>query len=58
MRPRAGGTHDRSLTALIECDTTGVKRDDANIRAVGSPSGLTGVGIELSSLYGAVQRRR
>ena len=47
----AGGTYDRSRTALIECDTAGVERDDANIRVVGSPSDLTGIGIEFSSLY-------
>jgi len=46
----AGGTFARERMAVIECGTT-AESDDENIRSVRSPSDLTGIGIEYSSLY-------
>lgn len=45
-----GGTFDRQRMAVIECGSA-VESDDENIRSVRSPSDLTGIGIEYSSLY-------
>jgi KaiC/GvpD/RAD55 family RecA-like ATPase len=45
-----GGTFDRQRMAVIECGST-TESDDENIRSVRSPSDLTGIGIEYSSLY-------
>ncbi|RXK51999.1 DUF7504 family protein [Halorientalis pallida] len=46
-----GGTFDRARMAVIECGSPGGDSDDGNIRTVRSPSDLTGIGIEFSSLY-------
>jgi KaiC/GvpD/RAD55 family RecA-like ATPase len=46
-----GGTFDRGRMAAIECGGPQVESDDQNIRTVRSPSDLTGIGIEYSSLY-------
>jgi KaiC/GvpD/RAD55 family RecA-like ATPase len=45
-----GGTFDRQRMAAIECGSP-MESDDENIRSVRSPSDLTGIGIEYSSLY-------
>jgi hypothetical protein len=46
-----GGTFDRDRMAVIECGGPPGGTDDENIRKVRSPSDLTGIGIEYSSLY-------
>ena len=46
-----GGTFDRARMAVIECGSPGGDSDDENIKTVRSPSDLTGIGIEFSSLY-------
>ncbi|WP_424017756.1 DUF7504 family protein [Halorientalis pallida] len=46
-----GGTFDRGRMAVIECGSPGGDSDDENVRTVRSPSDLTGIGIEFSSLY-------
>jgi len=46
-----GGGFDRSRMAIIQCGGTDADRGDENIRCVASPSDLTGIGIEYSSLY-------
>lgn len=45
----AGGTFDRSRMAAIDC--SGEEWADDNIRSVGGPGDLTGIGIQFSSLY-------
>jgi KaiC/GvpD/RAD55 family RecA-like ATPase len=45
-----GGTFDRQRMAAIECGSP-MESTDENIRSVRSPSDLTGIGIEYSSLY-------
>jgi KaiC/GvpD/RAD55 family RecA-like ATPase len=47
----AGGSFDRQRMAVIECSGPPGDTDDENIRTVASPSDLTGIGIEYSSLY-------
>lgn len=51
-----GGTFDRGRMAAIECDAPSGESDDQNIRTVGSPGDLTGIGIEYSSLYEGLHR--
>jgi KaiC/GvpD/RAD55 family RecA-like ATPase len=46
----AGGTFARERMAVIECGAAAESHDE-NIRKVRSPSDLTGIGIEFSSLY-------
>ncbi|SEO42501.1 RecA-superfamily ATPase, KaiC/GvpD/RAD55 family [Halorientalis persicus] len=46
-----GGTFNRGRMAVIECAAPSANNDDENVRTVRSPSDLTGIGIEFSSLY-------
>ncbi|MFB6084032.1 MAG: hypothetical protein ABEJ94_07295, partial [Halorientalis sp.] len=46
-----GGTFDRSRMAVIDCGSPDTEPEDGNVRSVSSPSDLTGIGIEFSSLY-------
>lgn len=45
-----GGSFDRNRMAIIDCGGP-AETDHQNVRAVGSPSDLTGIGIEYTSLY-------
>jgi KaiC/GvpD/RAD55 family RecA-like ATPase len=49
-----GGDLDRARVGVVDCTEEGIDDGDRNIHAVGSPSDLTGVGIEFSSLYEAL----
>jgi hypothetical protein len=46
-----GGDHDPLRVGVVDCTETGAEDTDRNVHAVGSPSDLTGIGIEFSSLY-------
>lgn len=46
-----GGDLDATRVGVVDCTENGVDDAAHNIHAVGSPSDLTGVGIEFSSLY-------
>lgn len=45
------GEVDRSRIGAVDCTESGVADESRNVRSVGSPRDLTGVGIEFSSLY-------
>jgi hypothetical protein len=48
---RLGGSLDATRVGVIDCTEESVDDADHNVCAVGSPSDLTGVGIEFFSLY-------
>ena len=47
----AGASPDPARVGVVDCTEEGADDAEHNIHAVGSPSDLTGVGIEYSSLY-------
>lgn len=46
-----GGELDAARVGAIDCTGNGVTDGARNVRSVGSPSDLTGIGIEFASLY-------
>lgn len=48
---RLGGDLDFARVGVVDCTEEGHSDEAHNVRAVGSPSDLTGVGIEFSGLY-------
>lgn len=46
-----GGRYMKNRMAVIDCTEGGRESAPLNIKAVGSPSDLTGIGMEFSSLY-------
>jgi hypothetical protein len=47
----AGGEYDPVRVGVVDCTEDGTDDPERNVHAVGSPSDLTGVGIEFSSVY-------
>jgi hypothetical protein len=48
---RLGGDLDFARVGVVDCTEEGRSDESRNVHAVGSPSDLTGVGIEFSGLY-------
>lgn len=51
-----GASLDAARIGVVDCTEESVSDASRNIRAVGSPSDLTGVGIEFSAAYEALHR--
>ena len=52
-----GGDVNTERIGVVDCTEQSVDDPDRNIHAIGNPGDLTGVGIEFSSMYGALWER-